>query len=339
MPKELDVNNGDADLQSSEQVNQDVTPAPVGGDAQSSSAADVAESPTLSIVRDVVAKEAEAAPQGSSPEAEEDGGEAADPENQDQPEVTEPAAEAEDDETKYPKRAQKRIRELVDEKKALEVDATRYRNVESFLRDNGLAPDEAADGLQIMALAKTNPVEAWARIKPWVEKVAVAAGVIMPSDLQQQVQQGQLTREAAMELSQTRAKLGAVEAQRQFDQQRAQEQSAIAYQQAITGAATTWEQDRRVKDPNFEAKLPALQREIAFLHATEGKANTPDGVRDQCERAYKAVNAQVRGSVAAQTVPARRPAVAPIGGGQVAGNPAPKPESTLDIIRANRLRA
>ena len=43
-----------------------------------------------------------------------------------------PEAEAEDDETKYPKRAQKRIRELVDEKKALEVEAVRYRNVETF---------------------------------------------------------------------------------------------------------------------------------------------------------------------------------------------------------------
>lgn len=339
MPKELDVNDGVADLPPSEQGNQDVAPAQAAGDAQSSSATDVAESPTLSIVRDVVAKEAEAAPQGSSPEAEEDGGEAADPEAEKEPETTEPAAEAEDDETKYPKRAQKRIRELVEEKKTLEADATRYRNVETFLRDNNLAPDEAADGLQIMALAKTNPVEAWERIKPWVEKVAVAAGVIMPSDLQQQVQQGYMTRDAALELSKTRARLGAVEAQRQFEQQRAQEQAAVAYQQSIVGAASTWEQDRRVKDPNFEAKLPALQREIAYLHATEGRPNTPEGVRDQCERAYKAVNSQVRGVAAAPAAPARRPAVAPIGGGQVAGNPAPKPESTLDIIRANRLRA
>ena len=338
MPKELDVNGDTANLPPSEQVNPDVALAKADGDAQSSSATDVAESPSLSIVRDVVAKEAEAAPQGSSPEAEEDGGEAADPDNQDPPEATEAPAEAEDDETKYPKRAQKRIRELVEEKKSLEVEATRYRNVETFLRDNGLAPDEAADGLQIMALAKTNPVEAWERIKPWVEKVAVAAGVIMPNDLQQQVQQGYLTRDAALELSKTRAKLGAVEAQRQFEQQRAQEQAAMNYQQSIIGAATTWEQDRRVKDPNFEAKLPALQREIAYLHATEGRPNTPEGVKDQCERAYKAVNAQVRGAVAAQTAPARR-AVSPVTGGQVAGNPAPRPESTLDIIRANRLRA
>lgn len=337
MPKEMDVNGGDADLQSSEQVHQDVAPAEAAGDAQSSSATDVAESPTLSIVRDVVAKEAEANPQGSSPAADEDGAQAADP-DQDQPEATEASVEAEDDETKYPKRAQKRIRELVEEKKTLEADATRYRNVETFLRDNGLAPDEAADGLQIMALAKTNPVEAWERIKPWVEKVAIAAGVIMPSDLQQQVQQGYLTRDAALELSKTRAKLGAVEAQRQFEQQRAQEQAALNYQQAVVGAAQTWEQDRRVKDPNFEAKLPALQREIAYLHATEGRANTPEGVKDQCERAYKAVNAQAQRFAAASAAPVRR-AVAPVTGGQVAGNPAPKPESTLDIIRANRLRA
>lgn len=338
MPKEMDVNSGNADLQSSAQVQQDVAPTQVEGDAQSSSATDVAESTTLSIVRDVVAKEAEADPQGSSPEASEDGAEAADPEAQDQPDATEPSAEADDDETKYPKRAQKRIQKLVEEKKALEADATRYQNVETFLRDNGLAPEEAADGLQIMALAKTNPVQAWERIKPWVEKVAIAAGVIMPDDLQQQVQQGYMTRDAALELSQTRAKLGAAEAQRQFEQQRMQEQAALNYQQAIVGAASSWEQDRRVKDPNFNAKLPDLQRELAYMHATEGRPNTPEGVRDQCERAYKAVNERGRSVMAAAAAPVRKP-VTPITGGQVAGNPAPAPASTLDIIRANRASA
>lgn len=338
MPKELDVNSEIADLPPSGQETQDVAPAQAEGDAQSSSATDVAESPTLSIVRDVVAKETEATTQGSSPEAEKEGAEGSDPETTENQPEAEGEQPEEDDESKYPKRAQKRIRELVATNKVLEADATRYRNVETFLRENGLAPEEASDGLQLMALAKTNPVEAWQRLKPWVEKVAMAAGVIMPQDLQQQVQQGYLTREAALELSQTRAKLGAVEAQRQFEQQRMAEQQQQAAHSAIVNAATSWEQDRRLKDPNFEAKLPALQREIAYLQMQEGRPNTPQGVQDQCKRAYEAVNAQFRAPVAS-AAPARRPAVSPVGGGQVAGNPAPKLETTLDIIRANRQRA
>lgn len=338
MPKDLDVNA--ADLPPSGQETQDVAPAPAEGDAQSSSATDVAESTTLSIVRDVVAKKEEADPQGSSPDAEKEGADTPEPDTEQTTEASETEGEQpeEDDESKYPKRAQKRIRELVATNKTLEADAGRYRNVETFLKDNGLAPDEAADGLQMMALAKTNPVEAWARIKPWVEKVAVAAGVIMPSDLQQRVQQGHLTREDALELSQTRARLGAAEAQRQFGQQRVEAQQREAYQGAIVNAAASWEQDRRVKDPNFEAKLPALQREIAFLQMNEGRPTTPDAVKDQCKRAYEAVNAQFR-PAQSPAPSARKPAVSPVSGGQVAGNPAPKLESTLDIIRANRLRA
>lgn len=323
MAKELDEIE---DLPSSEQADLDETDQieDLGDDAGSSTAADETQKDTLSVVRDVVAAGEEDKPEepGSSPEGEE--------------EAVEATASTTDDEnyTDVPFHKHPRFQHLLREKKAAEVDATRYRNVESFLERSNLAADEAADGLEIMGLAKTDPVSAWERIKPWVEKVAIAAGVIMPSDLQQKVQAGQMTREAAIEVSRARAQVQSSQTRQQLQDQQAQRRQQTEAQQAIAGAATSWEADRQAKDPNFEAKLPALQRELAYLHATEGKPNTPQGVKEQCERAYKAVNAAFRPPAPAQ--PARKPAVRPVTGGQVAGSTAAEPGSTLDIIRANR---
>lgn len=325
MPKEPDEIE---DLPSSEQAELDDDQVKdLSEDAGSSTAADETptEKDTLSIVRDVVAAEAPAPEEpGSLPDGEEATVETTDEKTTD-----------DDNYTDVPFHKHPRFQHLLREKKAAEVDAVRYRNVESFLERSNLAADEAADGLEVMGLAKTDPVAAWERIKPWVEKVAVAAGVIMPPDLQEKVQQGAMTREAAVELSKARAQVQSVQTREQLATQQAQIRAQRDGHQAIIAAASSWEADRQAKDPNFGAKLPALQREIAYLHATEGRPNTPQGVKEQCERAYKNVNLTFRPPAPAAQ-PARKPAVRPVTGGQVAGTTVAEPKSTLDIIRANR---
>lgn len=314
------------DLPSSEQETLDDDQiSDLGDDAGSSAATDEKPKDTLSVVRDVVsaAKEGKTEAAGSSPEGEE--------------ETVKTAEKPTDDDnyTDVPFHKHARFQHLLREKKAAEVDAIRYRNVESFLERSNLQADEAADGLEIMGLAKTNPVAAWERIKPWVEKVALAAGVIMPPDLQEKVQGGQMTREAAIEVSKARAQVQSAQTREQLQQQQAERRARTEAQSAIIGAAQSWEADRQAKDPNFAAKVPLLQRELAYLHATEGRPDTPQGVKEQCERAYKAVNTTFRPpQPTAQTQ--RKPAVRPVTGGQVAGNTTAEPSSTLEIVRAHR---
>lgn len=298
-------------------------------DAGSSPATDETPKDTLSVVRDVVASTQQGAlsAPGSSPEGEEGKVEAG-------------GAKPADDEnyTDVPFHKHPRFQRLLQDKKTAEVDAVRYRNVEGFLQRSNLDANEAADGLKMMGLAKTDPVAAWEQIKPWVEKVAIAAGVIMPPDLQEKVQGGQMTREAAIEVSKARAQVQSFQTRETLQQQQAQQRSVAEARQAILGAATTWEADRQAKDPNFTAKVPALQRELAYLHATEGRPNTPQGVKEQCQRAYDAVNKAFVAPQPQTQQLQRKPAVRPVTGGQVAGNAAKAPESTLDIIRAARGR-
>lgn len=325
MPPELDE---EQDLPSSEQADLDEGAAKADAtDAASSPAADAEpERDTLAIVRDVTAKAADPAPAapGSSPEGEEAG--------------AAPAEKQPDDEnfTDVPFHKHPRFQHLLREHKAAKLDATRYRNVEAFLERQNLTPDEAADAMELVGLAKTDPVKAWERLKPFAEQVALAAGVLLPPDIQQQVQAGRLTREAAAEIAKARAIANAAGTREQLRQQQEQQRAEQAAQQALVSSASLWEADRRVKDPNFDAKLPLLQREIAYLHATEGRPKAPEGVKDQLERAYKAVNAAYRPPQPAAPVARPKAAVRPVTGGQVAGNPAAEAKTTLDIIRAHR---
>lgn len=296
--------------------------------ADSSTASDVsntvADEDSLSVVRDVVDKnrpKAEAA--ASSATGEEDGGDPGDSE--------EPKEQDNENYSDVPFNKHPRFQEVLGKLKASEVDATRYRNVQNFIDSQGLSANEAADGLAVMGLMKTNPVEAWKRLQPTVQKLLVAAGVVLPDDLKARVQAGEISQEAALEVSRSRAAVQSVQVQQTFDQQRAETQRKADAAAALVNAAQAWESDRQVKDPNFAAKLPALQKEVAWLQATEGRPDTPDGVKAQLKKAYDAVNAS---QPAITTTPRLKPAITPVNGGQVNGSVRPAPKNTLDIIQS-----
>lgn len=296
-----------------------------GADATSSAATDEAKD-TLSIVRDVVDDRKEPEAPASSAEGEEAGSTTGDQSTKKEP----------DDEnySDVPFNKHPRFQHLLRKTKVYQADAQRYRNVQGFLDQNGLSSEEAADMLTIGALAKTNPAKAWEQVKPWVQKLLVAAGEVLPDELQQRVTSGELTREAALEVSRSRAQVQSFEAQRSFEEQRRQRQAESERVSSLQGAAQSWEEDRRKRDPNFDAKLQPIMKEIAFLHATEGRPDTPEGVRDQLQRAYKAVNDTIKSAVPIAPVQQRKPALRPVMGGQVAGNAQAAPKDTLGIIEA-----
>lgn len=319
------------DLDSS--AGSDALDVSTGADAQvvdaDSSAAQASEKDegTLSLVRDVVDQRKEE-PASSASQAE---GEGAEAEAAGADTKKEPDDEAFSD---VPFSKHPRFQQLIRQRNEYRTDAQRYQNVQGFLDSNGLAAEEAADGLLIMATAKRDPVAAWEMIKPWVQNLLVAAGEVVPEDLQQRVQSGELTRDAALEVSRARAAQGSVKTQRTFEEQQAERNSQKALATSLKTAATTWEADRIAKDPNFTSKIEPLQKELLFLQSREGKPTTADGVTDQLKRAYKAVNESIR--PAAQPNPRPKSRTVPVTGGQISasGAPQPKPENTLDMIRS-----
>lgn len=301
-------------------------PETTADDAKSSAATGEDGPELLDIVRDVVDKRPK--PDAASPAEGEDTG--------DKDQGEEQKKDDDEDYSDVPFSKHPRFKKLIAQRNELRVDAVRYRNVQTFLDNNGLTADEAGDMLVIGALAKTDPAEAWKQVKPWVQKLLIAAGEVLPEDVQQRVQAGEISQEAALELTRARASAQSMQAAQSFREQQEERRRQQELSSSIMNAAASWEEDRRVKDPNFAAKQEPLMREVAWLQTQEGKPKTPEGVRDQLQRAYKAVNAAF---VPPQPKPAPRPAVRPVTGGQVAGNAQPSQMTTLDIVRANRRAA
>lgn len=290
--------------------------------ATSSAATDVNEAEgkdTLSVVRDVVdaRTEPEVASSAESAEAGQKTG-------------TEPKEPDNENYTDVPFNKHPRFQGLLTELKTARVDQQRYQNVENFLEQQGLGGDEAHDLLVIGGLIKTNPAEAWKQMKPVVEKVLIAAGELLPEDLKAKVAAGEMPREVAMEVSRSRATVASTQARVDFDQRRAESRQQTETVNAIMGTVSTWEADRKLRDPNFDAKQPALQREIAWLQTKEGRPNTPDGVKAQLQKAYDTVSA----AYVAPATRQRKPAIRPVTGGQVAGNARPEINTSLDAVNA-----
>lgn len=331
MPKDTDENL--EALQPSEQAS-DVTEATETteanadvveetGAADPSPATDDKPEDVLSVVRDVVSKNevAEAS--------------AAKPEDEDANATSDGAKDEQKDDTDYsdvPFHKHPRFQQLLRKSKEFEADAGRYRNIEGFLKENHLSGDEAAEGLQVMALAKTDPVKALEQIKPFVRSLLIAAGEVLPDDLKSSVQKGDMPANAAMEISRARAALAQQQEAQRLAAERAQAEQRVQHSETLRGTAQQWLQERDARDPAFQSKYPLLEREVALMQRKEGVPGTIEGVRDQLNRAYDSVNKQAR--VVAPAAP--RPAKSPITGGAAPGKPAPQPTSMLDVIRQAR---
>ena len=298
--------------------------------AESSTANDVTDDGLLGVVRDVVKDRAEPVAAASST----DGGKVslgADG----KPLPIEP-----DNETflDVPFNKHPRFQALISQRNALREDAGRYQNVTNYLAENNLNAEEAANALATFAKAKVDPAGAFAELRPWLQKLLVAAGEVLPDDLRVRVEKGEMTAEVAQEVSRERAKVKSHESRQGFDAQRQQRTSQTNLVTELVGTADFWEKDRRAKDPNFAAKHPLLLREVAFLQQQEGKPKDKAGVLAQLTKAYDAVNKSFRAPAAAAA--ARRPAIKPVMGGAINGAAAQqKPRTTLDIVRANRRNA
>jgi hypothetical protein len=296
---------------------------PAVGEPAAPSAAKGEPDSILDVVRDVVSKgksEKEAAPPAPSEEEPAPGDEPA-------------KVEGQDDFSDVPFNKHPRFQQLLAKVKTSERDATRYQNVQRFMTENNLDAAETAEGLVIMGLAKTNPPEAWKRIKPFVEKLLLASGEILPDDLSAQVRNGQLTETSAYELNRLRATVDTHAVQQQQAQTRQEQDNQARHVEGLRGAATTWQADRTSKDPNFASKLTPIMKEVAYLQNVkgEGRPDTPEGVKEQLNRAYKAVNA----SLAPVALPpaAQRRALTPVMGTRAPASSRPAPTSILDIVK------
>lgn len=294
--------------------------------ADSSPASTDDKASLLSIVRDARQPKPDAAPSAAD---ESDG--------HDKDKASAPKEPDDENFSDVPFNKHPRFRELIEQRNAFKPDAERYRNLQTFLDQNAMSGEEAAQALNLAALRKRDPEAAWAELKPYVQQLLVDIGEVLPPDLKAQVAAGQLAPDVAKQLAKERAKATTMQGKMSFDQQvearkqeRAQQQAAEEARGAILKAIRDWDAAARVKDPEFAKKYEDVQEKFLFIQHRDGRATTPEMVRKQLNAALKAVNDRI---TAARP---RRPALTPVTGGSTAGNVRAEPQSMIDIVRMHR---
>lgn len=286
--------------------------------AESSNAQDAGkDKDLLSVARKVVPQKPKSA-QGSSP---------------DKPEIDSRKSSGPrdpDDFSDVPFHKHPRFQDLISRLDHYKKGASQFQQVRGFLDNYGINDKEAADALMFVALQKTNPVEAWKMARPVIENLLMAAGEILPPDLTQMVQQQKLTREAAMEISRTRAAMRGVQATAQHSQQAFEAARKREFETSVRSAIGAWETDMQTRDPDFGKKQGFVRDRMVALVQQHGFPQSPDQAVAMARQAHKDVTAFLRSAVPP------KPKVTPAVGGRVAAAPAPAGghKTLMDAARA-----
>lgn len=221
-----------------------------------------------------------------------------------------------------------RWKEVVAERDAYRTDAGEYRKITTFMSQNGLTNEEVVEGFQIMALMKTNPAEAHKRISEYKAQLDQFVGEVLPKDLHQKVEDGYVDKDTAKQLA-------ALQAEKQLAEQRHQyvmQQQAAQARQGIHAAVVGWEQQMKVKDPDWSAKQELVTDQVKLMLASE-QPSTPDEALALVERAHSIIRERL-----ARFAPQRKP-VAQVSSATSSANASAVPKSLLEAVRLGAMQS
>lgn len=251
----------------------------------------------LSAVKAAMAPKKESSPGSANPGSEEATAETAAKDGSEAEDDSEDFSEEE--KARLSQKAKRRFHKLAGEvtefrnKVAdLEPQAQQFQSMARFVGDAGLSVDEVNRGFDVMRNLKQDPLRAFEQIKPIYEQLAQIVGEVLPADLHQAVNLGQITEAHARELARNRsvAALSQDRVQR-VEQQRHRERQQTDVQgrwNSAASATTEWESSKAKSDPDWKLKqgrvielieLDLLKRQKAdpnFIPSTEdavGMAN------------------------------------------------------------------
>jgi hypothetical protein len=131
--------------------------------------------------------------------------------------------------------------------------AEAHAQLEAYLKDLGVTPEEWQNTLDLLALRKRNPAEAAKRLSVELESLQVATGAKLPADLVAKVEAGTLSEEDAKEIAALRAKANGAEQNTQSAVEAAKQQ----FVKSVTSAMQAWGANKKQLDPAFKPKKDA----------------------------------------------------------------------------------
>lgn len=219
----------------------------------------------------------------------------------------------------------------------LRPKAAEYDKIRSFIDRTGLAPRDVQSVAEIAAMLIHDPVGARQRLMPIMAELDRILGVVLPRDLQEQVDQGYLTLEHAQALSQANAAaaLNRTRADRLVEDR--QRNETVSRQQQVIdqslSAMDAWEAQQKRNDPDWSSKQAEVTElvELAIERKARelGRSWFPNSqeATQMLNEALQTVNTRFK-----RFAPKPTQINAPVTSG-ASPRSVPAPKNTMDVIK------
>ena len=217
-------------------------------------------------------------------------------------------ATAEDPDAKLPFHNHPRWKEVHAQAKQLKEvlpEATAWRQFQQNLERAGLSPQEVNEGLGIMALLKRHDDRASLErarqlIAEHLHNLDIALGNVIPDDLAQRIEAGEVAEDAALELARMRAEANRLSAVRQAENAALQQKAAQEAYLRIERDLAVWDQQQRSIDPDYASKAELYRMSMSDLVRSQGRL--PSSSQEAIQWATEA-KARVDRSFASRSAP------------------------------------
>ena len=189
-------------------------------------------------------------------------------------------------------------KELTDVKPLVEAQRS---IIDHCVRSN-VRPEQFQYWLNIAALANTDPEEAMKQLQPMLEEFQGITGDKLPQDLQQMVNNQEISLPVAKRLAVAEGRMRAGQKRTQLTEQQLLQNRQQMYVRELTSAFDTWLSNRRVNDPDFKPKAKPSDPDGKFelfmnkfsVDAKQSDVKSGQDLVNVAESAYTAVEASVK---------------------------------------------
>jgi len=180
----------------------------------------------------------------------------------------------------------------------LQAQATTTRELQNFLKEADIAKEDFGLVLDLAAAMRRGDFKTFLEgVTPYVKLAQESLGISLPADLQQAVQTGHMTQDAARYVAQERSARQLAEAKlNRTTYETTTENHARAvqeFQASVAGAVTNWETAVRRSDPDYARKEPVVRDLLHAVVQERGPPRSPAEAVEIARQAYERANALV----------------------------------------------
>lgn len=345
MQSDTEIQNEAPPIESVAPTNEGLTSSPTGAGESKGESKETLLDAVLEVVKPTRedGEESDAADKEEAPASEDAEGEGQ-AEQDETKEGTEEEA-SEDEEDKAPQeaspQARKKInkllrqrRELRNELSTLKPDAEIGTQLQSFAQTHDLSSDDVINALHIAATLRRGDMQTfYGMMSPYIRHAQEYLGIVLPQDLQQMVEQQQMTPAAAREFAKTRFDHQRVQTENQRMNEMGRQYAVQEAQGSVQRAVSNFESQLMASDPDYKGKKAGfVQREAKAILDEQfgGQVQSVEQALTIVRTAYDNVNSQLRKLAPPPKATARTP------GATNSQTPSsrPAPKSLMEAVMA-----